>query len=404
MSVRIVIIGGGFGGVYTLLSLRRHLRHIAHTITLISPTDYFSFTPFLTEVATDMLPSDDASTHITNLIKKGSETYIKGRAKQVNLLDKKVYLSEGQELSYDYLIVAIGSTTNFMNVPGASQYCLCLKDISDAEHIKTKVEEIFEQAATIQDPNERKRLLTFAIIGGGPTGIELAGDLEDHINILLTEKFHNIQKSETCVEIVTGSHLAKELDDTQQKRTEELVQKDNICLRLNARVQEIKKDRIILTDKTEVMANLIIWAAGVKPNDLTITPADVLDPQSKKFMVNSSLQLPGYPEVFAIGDIAVFTDTTKKLPMLAQAALSEGTFVGKNIQRDLEHKSLLSYEYHSKGELIAIGKGRGVANIYGIDLSGKIVWFLWKMIYLYKYIEWKKKPTILYYWITDLFK
>ena len=405
MPVHIIILGGGFGGVYTLLSLRKHMKGIPYTVTLISDKETFSFTPFLSEVVGDMLPSDEAMTHINDLIKKDTETYLQGKVEKIDLANKKTYITSNQECTYDYLVIAIGSTTNFLHVPGAQEHCLVLKDITDATHIKERIDAIFTEATNIQDPEERKRILTFAVIGGGPTGIEIASDMEEHIDHLLHTKHQSIQKAETSVILInSGNEVAKEFDTEMRQKAAELIQKETITLKLNARVKEIQEETVILTDDTTVKAHTIIWSAGVKANTLVVDPTTSIDPNSQKFIVDPFLRLSDYPEVFAIGDIAMFADTTKKLPMLAQAAVSEGICTGKNIGKTLKKQKLHTYSYHSKGELMSVGKGEGIASIYGIDISGRLAWFLWRMIYLYKYIDTRKKPAILYHWILDSFK
>ena len=403
MPKRIVIVGGGFGGVYSLLSIRRYLKKTEHQTTIISDNKYFSFTPFLTEVAANILSSDEASTPIANIIKNDREEFVQDKVGKIDLKDKKVFLINGYEIPYDYLVIAIGSTTNFMNVGGAEKYTLVLKDIDDAVHIREEIDKAFEEASKLEDPQKRRMLLTFAIIGGGPTGIELAANMEEHVSNLLEDKYQSIPKSDTCVEILnSGEHIIKEMPIELQTLAEELVKKENICLRTNSRVKTIESNTITLTDGTQINANKIIWAAGVKANKIEIQPQDVLDIPSNKFIVNEFLQLKSFPEVFAIGDDATLDGDSQKMPMLAQAALSEGVLVGKNIAKAIRGRRLISFEFHSKGELVSIGKGEAVANVYGINISGKIAWFMWKLIYLFKFIDMKQKPAILYRWFLEL--
>jgi NADH dehydrogenase len=303
-------------------------------------------------------------------------------------------------------VLALGATTNFFNAPGAEEFSYVLKDLDDAIKLRSRFIETFEKASEIQDPVLRKKILSFAIIGGGATGVELTGELEALFNNTFLKYYKDIIKEDDIklYLINLGSELLAPFKPRARAKALEVLQKNGATVMLNTGVKEVKEGGLVLNDGSFLEASTIIWTAGVKPNPPMFTH-DVAADKWGRIIVSPTLQIPNCPNVFVIGDMASLQDKDgRPLPMLAQVAELQGLHTGKNIKRLLNgEKKLKEFVFHSKGELASLGQRQAVANIFGVQFSGLLAWFLWRTVYLFKFISNSKKIKIAVDWTVNLF-
>lgn len=396
---KIVILGFGFGGLNALKSIYRHVKNWRDfDILIIDRNNYFVFTPLLHEVATGGIDPADIVFTIRDLIRDRTE-HLEAEALSIDLAKKSVATNRG-EISYDYLVVALGAGTNFLGVAGARENSFTLKNIDDAKKLKNHLIHIFDEANNEKDLARQKDILRIVIIGGGATGVELGAEIQEFLKEI-NKKYHNI--SDDAVEfylIEAGGRLLSIFHPSFSKHALKILEKKGFKVIFGDPCSQITVQGIICTSNKEIKSRTIIWTSGVLPSTVITTPE--LYRQKGRILVEPSLNLKDFPEVFVLGDLAAVAD--KKfglLPTSAQVAASEGSFVGKNIARLIYNKPLQSFYYFHKGDLISIGKWKALAQIGTgfLKFSGPIAWLLWRFNYLFKMPGMAKKIRLFLDWI-----
>lgn len=396
---KIVILGAGFAGLFALKSIYRHVKNWRDfDILIIDRNNYFVFTPLLHEVATGGVDPADIVFPIRDLIKNGAE-HLEAEVLSVDLLKKSVTTNLG-EISYDYLIVALGAGTNFFNVAGASENSFTLKNISDAKRLKNHLIHIFDEASNEKDLARQKDILRIVIIGGGATGVELGAEIQEFLKEI-NKKYNNI--ADEAVEfylIEAGGRLLSVFHPSFSKHALKILAKKGFKVIFKDLCNQVTEQSITCVSSKEIKSRTIIWTSGVLPSIITITPE--LYRQKGRIIVEQSLNIRDFPEVFILGDLAAVAD--KKfglLPTSAQVAADEGSFVGKNIALLISNKPLKSFLYFHKGDLVSVGKWRALAQIgHGfIKFYGPIAWLLWRLNYLLKMPGMAKKIRLFLDWI-----
>jgi len=399
----IVIIGGGFGGIYTakrLLKLFKRDKFIE--IVLINTTNYFIFTPMLHEVATGGLNRRSVIEPIREVIKSENFRFIKEQVKKIDLKRKEI---KGKNICipYDYLIMATGSKTQYFGTLGAEKYTLPLKTMVDASRIKNHVIECFEKV--IRTPIQAEQALTIVIVGGGPTGVELAAEMVEFVEQTLARTYPNLSKYEPKVILInSGDELLKHAHPKVRKAAYGRLVKQGVDVFLNARVTKVTKDGITLNTHKKIKTDTVIWATGVTPNAVSMTP-DILDKRGH-VPVNKFLYNEEFSKVFALGDCALQIDpnTDAPVPNLAQVATGQAKVCADNIFRRITGaKPLDEYSFKSKGFLVSVGSHYAIAEIKGFHFSGFFAWWLWRTIYLMKLLSFKNKLRTAFDWTLDLF-
>ncbi len=402
---KIVILGGGFGGLYTYKSLYAYFKHDEIEVTIVNRTNYFLFTPLLHEVATGGVAHHQVVESIRQVIYKTNDKLHVAELLSIDC-DKKIVTTSVDALDYDILVVALGATTNFFNAPGAEEHALVLKDLRDAIRLRTTLIESFEKASEISDDIARRKELSYAVIGGGPTGVELITEIVELFNDTFLKYYHgSIRKEDVSLYLINRDpEVLGPFHPSLRKSALEVVKKSGIKVMLNTGVKEVTKEGVVLMDNSFLEVHHVIWTAGVKPNPPMFTHPVPLD-KGGRIIVNSSLQMEGCPNVFIIGDIASLTlsENERPFPMLAQIAVNQGIHTGFNIKRAIEGKPLLPFSYTSKGVLASLGRWKAVADIYGIRFSGPLAWFIWRTVYLFKFISRSKKIKIVVDWTMNIF-
>lgn len=391
----VVILGGGFGGLTAAQSLRK----APVRVTLIDRTNHHLFQPLLYQVAMAGLSPADIASPIRSILRdQENVTMLLAEAERVDLANRTVVLSDGK-ISYDYLIMATGAQTSYFGHDDWEQLAPGLKSLDDAVEIRRRVLVAFEAAERALDAAERKRLLTFVVIGGGPTGVELAGALAELAKYVLSRDFKVINPRDARVVLVEMgprvlATFGDELSDSGRKQLEEL----GVEVRTGSRVTGIDADGVHL-ENDMIEARTVLWGAGVQATPLTKTLGVELD-RGGRVLVRHDLSVPGYPEAFVVGDAAAFLHQDgKPLPGVSPVAMQEARAVARSIVRSIEGKSHEKFVYYDKGTMATIGRSRAIALVKGLKLSGLLAWLAWLLIHIVFLIGFRNRAAVLFNWM-----
>lgn len=404
---RVVILGAGFGGVYTLLNLYRMYGRSVD-VTIVNRTNYFLFTPMLHEVATGGLSHHSVVEALRYIITRVHAKLHVASVQSINTKEKTVSTDAGV-LSYDVLVIALGAKTNFYGIPGAEEHSLVLKNLYDAIKIRNTIIAACERAANLTDPAARMKALSFAVIGGGATGVELVAEMADLLYETV-KKFYRgvIDCQEVSIHLSTSdSSLITMFPESLQKYAEKTLRNKHVQVHFNKKAVRVDSRKVVCADGTYIDADTIIWVAGVAPETIS---SDVPLPQDKhnRIVVDDHMRVVGQSHIFALGDIAAREQVEGKekpraLPMLAQVAVAEARVVAANTINVIRNRPLRVFHYKSKGDLLSLGTWHAVAHIAGIRWSGAAAWFLWRFVYLMKFLSWSKKIKVAFDWFIDIF-
>jgi len=394
----VIIIGAGFAGLETA----RGLANTPVRITLIDKRNHHLFQPLLYQVAiAGLLPSQIASPVRTIFRKQKNLTFQMGEVTEINLKEKFVKL-EGSAIGYDYLVIAAGGRTNFFGFDTLEKHGLQIKDLETAVKTRNHLLSMFEQASHEGDAEKRKAMLTFVIVGGGPTGVEAAGALAELISHVMKKDFPQLNLQEAKVILVeAGTHLINPYPDELRQATKRLLEKKNVEIRLNTKMKNYNGQRVDFEDGSSIETQTLIWTAGAKMVEL-FDSLGVEQASMGRVRVTSTLQLPAFPSTFVIGDAAFLIDEYgQPLPMLSTVAIQQGKHTAKNIRRSIENKDLTEFHYKDPGLLAAIGRNAAVARIFGISFSGFIAWVIWVFLHIYRIIGFRNRIIVMFNWAWD---
>lgn len=403
---RVVILGGGFGGMYAAMEFEQALAQGADLdVTLVNRDNFFLFTPMLHEVAASDLDITNIVSPIRKLLRRVA--FFHGDIESIDLPNKRVGLSHGHEqhchsLPYDHLVLALGSTTNFLNIPGLADRALTMKSLDDAICLRNRLianleEADFECAAPLRAP-----LLNFVVAGGGFAGVETIAAMNDFLREAVRFFPHLRDDMLRIVLVNSGKVILPELGEKLGAYAQRKLIENKVEIHSNCKVTAVTDRDVILSDGTTVTTNTLVWTAGTSPHSLL----DTL-PFTKvrgRVLVNEYLEVPEWPGVWAFGDCAVVPDrnTGDSHPPTAQHALREGKVAARNILATIRGGQKKPFLYSTLGLLAPIGKRTGVANILGVNFSGFIAWWLWRTIYLLKLPRFEKKVLVALDWTLDV--
>jgi NADH dehydrogenase len=398
----VVIIGGGFGG----LSAAKHLKNAPVRVTLLDRHNYHLFQPLLYQVATGALSPANIAAPLRNVLKnQRNTTVLLAEATRIDVAGRRVLLSDG-EISYDTLIVATGASHQYFGHDEWEKFSPGLKTIEDATDMRRRILLAFEAAEREQDPAKTDAWLTFVVVGGGPTGVELAGALGEIAHDTLKRDFRNIIPSQAKIILVEGTDrllpaYVPRLSEAARKMLERL----GVTVRTNATVTNIEEGSVTIREAGQaetISTRTILWAAGVLGSPLGRSLAEgagaALD-RVGRVIVNPDLTVPGHPEIFVIGDLASFSHQTgKPLPGVAQPAIQAGRYLAKVIERRLRGEAVAPFHYVDKGNLATIGRAAAVAEIAGLRLSGLPAWIIWLFVHLLYIVQFQNRLLVLMQW------
>jgi NADH dehydrogenase len=394
----IVIIGAGFAGLETA----RGLGNAQVRITLIDKHNHHLFQPLLYQVAiAGLLPSQIAHPVRTIFRKQKNLTFQMGEVSGINFDEKYVKL-DGSVIAYDYLVLAVGGRTNFFGFDSIEKAGFQLKDLGTAVKTRNHLLSMFEQASKEGDPEKRKAMLTFVIVGGGPTGVETAGALAELITHVMRKDFPNLNLNEAHVVLLEAAgNLLGAYPPELRQATSRLLKKKRVDIRLNSKLESYNGQEVKLADGTHIETQTVIWTAGVKATEI-VDDLKVEKAAGGRIRIEPTLQLPGHPETFVIGDAAFLLDEKGlPLPMISTVAMQQGVFTAKSIRNLMNGKPLEKFHYKDPGLLATVGRNAAVARIWGISFSGYIAWVIWVFLHIYRIIGFRNRIIVLFNWAWD---
>jgi NADH dehydrogenase len=400
---RIVIIGGGFGGV----SLAKRLSKKEVQVVLLDKNNYHTFQPLLYQVSTGGLEPDSIAYPLRKVLIGYNNFYF--RLAEVDNVDpqkKKINTNIGN-LSYDYLVVATGSETNFFGNEEIEKNAMAMKSIPQSLNLRSLILENFEQALLTDDYHERDALMNFVIVGGGPTGVELSGALAEIKKGILPKDYPDLDTRRAQINIVQGGDcLLPGFSAQASKKAEDFLEELGVQVWKGVRVTGYNGKTV--TTKTDLVFETatLVWAAGVKGAGIKgLDAADILA-GGNRINVNEFNQVKGHPDIFAIGDIAcmVTEDNPRGHPMVAQPAIQQGKLLGENLERLLAHKSMKPFEYKDKGSMATIGRNKAVCDIKGYRFQGVFAWFVWMFVHLFFIIGFRNRTVVFINWVYNYIK
>lgn len=403
---RVLILGGGFGGLYTALELEKSLAgDPSLKITLVNRENFFLFTPMLHEIAA----SDLDFTHIVNPIRRllKKVEFFHGEVQSIDLRSRRVLVFHGperhlHELGYDYLVIALGSTTNYYGIPGLDGKAVAMKSLGDAIHLRNQLIDLLEEADFECAVGSRNQLLTVVVAGGGFSGVETVAAVNDFLRGALRSYPHLARNLVRVVLVHPGEVVLPELGPQLGLYAQEKLARRGVEIRVKTKVERISDRGVELDDGTTIDAKTVVWTAGTSPSPVLNGLA--CSKEHGKLVVNPFLEVSEVEGVWALGDCSFALDprTGKPYPPTAQHAMRQGKVVAKNIVAAIRGRKKKKFEFSTIGLLAAIGRRSGVANILGINFSGFMAWFLWRTIYLSKLPRLEKKVRVAFDWTLDL--
>jgi NADH dehydrogenase len=397
---RVVIIGGGFGGI----AAARALRRANVDITLIDRTNHFIFQPLLYQVATAALAPSDITAPIRWILRSQRNTEVLlAEAREIDTERRVVRVDdELRELSYDYLIVAPGARHHYFGHDEWEPYAPGLKAIEDASEIRRRFLLAYEKAEKTEDPRERDEYLTFVIVGGGPTGVELSGAIPFIARKALASEFRRVDTRRTRVVLVeAGPRILPSFpEDLAQHAARDLADL-GVEVRVNSMVTGVDPDGVSIgTEK--IHARTAFWAAGNKASPIGKFLGAPLD-NAGRVKVNVDLSVPGHPEIFAIGDLATLPQDGRQVPWVCPAANQEGAFAAKSIIQDLRRERRKRFHYFNKGDLATIGRSRAIADFGRVKFTGRLAWFLWLFVHIMYLVGFRNRLVVFIEWAYSYF-
>lgn len=397
---RIVIIGGGFAG----LAFARSLKNKPVQVVLIDKHNYHTFQPLLYQVATGGLEAGSIAYPIRKVMHDHKDFYFRlGMVTELEPKSNKIIADIG-ELEYDYLVIATGSKTNYFGNAEIERNSMAMKTIPQSLNIRSLILENFEQALLIEDPSERDCLINFCLVGGGPTGVELAGALAEMKNAILHKDYPDLDISRMQINLIqSGNRILNTMSEQSSAAAEKYLTDLGVTVNKNIRVTGY--DGKVITTNSDVTFDTatVIWTAGVQGNTPDGLPASSFIEKTERYKVNEFNQVFGYDNIFAIGDIALMVTEKFPLghPMLAQPAMQHGKLLAQNIIRKINNRSLKPFVYNDKGSMATIGRNKAVVDLPRYHFHGVFAWFVWMFIHLISLIGFKNKAVVLTNWIYN---
>lgn len=398
---RIVIIGGGFAGI----NVAKAFKKSAVEVDLIDKRNYHLFQPLLYQVATGELDPANIAAPIRKILWEQKNVHVAlGKVTAIDF-DKKIVQFDGGEMDYDYLVIATGAQQSYFGHDDFRVHAPGLKSIDDALEIRRRLFLAFEEAEWEADEEARRKKLTFVIVGGGPTGVELAGAVKEVASETLPKEFRNIHCGMARVILVDGGQrLVGPMPEDLGKKAQEVLEKMGVEIHLQVHVNEVTAEGVVIGDE-KIPAENVFWAAGVQGQDLAKDLGVEID-RGSRIVVNSDMSLPGHPEVFVVGDAAHATDakTGNPVPGVAQGAIQTGRFVAEIIKQEIEGRAPQerpAFSYYDKGSMAMIGRGNAIAAIGKVHYSGILGWISWNILHVMFLVGFRNRFKVMLDWLWN---
>tara|TARA_B100000676_G_scaffold305438_1_gene359667 strand:+ start:164 stop:1405 length:1242 start_codon:yes stop_codon:yes gene_type:complete len=397
---KVIIIGGGFGG----LSLLQEARKSEHQFVLIDKTNHHLFQPLLYQVATAVLSPADITVPIRNLFKNDKNVKVTlGEVVDINKEKKEIILNNNEKINYDQLVISTGSSYSYFGNDQWAKYSKGLKDINDALDIREKILKAFEKAENEHNERLRRKYLNFVVVGGGPTGVELAGSIAEIAYKNIQKEFRNFSSRDSNIYLIeAGSNILPTYSNKLSNKASKYLKSLGVTIRTDERVEDIK-EMLVTTDKDKIETDNIIWAAGNKASPL-IEKLDTEVDLEGRAIVSKDCSIQDDQDIFVIGDAANFKNEEGiSLPGIAPVAIQQGRYVGKNIKKNIAYNERKTFKYKDRGMMATIGGFKAIGIVGSYEMSGVIAWLFWSLIHLIYLIGYRSKIVVAIEWVFAYF-
>jgi len=397
---RVIIIGGGFAGI----SLAKKLKNKPVQVVLLDKHNYHTFQPLLYQVATGGLEAGSIAYPIRKVIHEHNDFYF--RLCHVNEIDTKnnKIIADIGELTFDYLVIATGSKTNYFGNTEIERNSIAMKTIPQSLNIRSLILENFEQALLTDDVAERNSLINFVLVGGGPTGVELAGALAEMKNAILQKDYPDLDVSKMQINLVqSGDRILNTMSEKSSEAAEKYLKKLGVNVLKNVRVTSYDGRTISTNTNLVLETATLIWTAGVQGAMVEGLPASSLMEKVERIKVNEFNQVLSFENIFALGDIALMTseEYPQGHPQVAQPAIQQGKLLAENLSKLLKNEKMKPFEYNDKGSMATIGRNKAVVDLPKYHFHGVFAWFVWMFVHLFSLIGFKNKAVVFLSWVYN---
>ena len=405
---KILILGGGFGGVETYLRLHKHFHppnpHGVR-VELINRTNYFTFSPMLHEAATGSVASEDVTQPLREILSCCGKDFHQGEITKIDFENKIVETSAGKHM-YDILLIALGAEQSFFGVPGAAEHALALKWLPGALQIRNRIINSFEMASEMHDKNnnqELQRFLRFVIVGGGATGTELAGQISDLVSREISRFYGDVPIAlHEMILVHAGDRLLQQLSPRASAKAQRQLEKLGVQVRLNEQVTKVTSHGVTLKSGETLESNSVFWTAGTQSPLTKLVPKEYLDERGL-LKVNPTMQVPRHDNVFAIGDCTTNIDVKYGFPPTAQAVVQAARVAAHNINAYVKGKEMITRRYVHKGDIIPIGNRFAILEKRPIRIYGILAWLARRFVFLKTMYGWGNRIQVAFTWLVALF-
>src|ERR671916_593351 len=384
-SNRVLVLGGGFGGytaAYTLCNLTRGRHDVG--VMLISKENYFTFWPMVPAIISSDIDTRNVAQPLRRALIRAGASFRRASVQSIDY-GQKVVTAEGQEFPYDHLVLSLGAEPAFFGIPGVEEHSFKMRGISDAEAIRNRVIERFEEVSLMRGEVPESKL-TFVVIGGGATGVETAAELHSLVHEALAPDYPNIDPNRVRIFLLEGlDHILPELDPALRRAARTRLVNQRIEVRTGALAEEITEDRVRLKDGDEIMTENVVWTAGNRPNAAIYDLGLPVDEQNG-IKVDEYFRVEGHSNIWAVGDCAAIPDIREEngeiIPPNAQAAVQEGKTLAKNLLAAMDGDELERFEFKPQGQLVELGSDFAVNEVMGLHFTGRLASIFWRIAYL----------------------
>ena len=397
---RVVIIGGGFAGI----ALARKILKEEMQMVLLDRHNYHTFQPLLYQVSTSGLEPDSIAYPLRKITRSSKKCFF--RLAEVNSIspDKNTVHTSIGDLVYDYLVIATGSKTNFFGNESIEEHGMWMKTVPQALNIRSLVLENLEQATITEDPEKRKSLLNFVLVGAGPTGVELSGAIAELKNHIVPKDYPDLDTSEMNIHLLEGlDRVLPPMSEHASKKAHEMLEELGVKIHLNTMVENYDGHLVKTNTDLAIKTETFIWSAGVTGAPVEGLNASAIVEKANRYDVNAFNQVNGYENIFAIGDIALMKteEFPRGHPMVAQPALQQGKHLAKNLKHIIRGEKLEPFEYFDKGTMATVGRNRAVVDLHKWKFSGFFAWFVWMFVHLWFLVGFRNRTVTFFNWIYN---
>ena len=398
---RVVIIGGGFGGI----ELAKKLRKKEVQVVMIDKNNYHTFQPLLYQVATAGLEPDSIAYPLRKIFKNQENFHFRMAEAQEIIAEENKLLTSIGEIRYDYLVIATGSTTNFFGLKEIEGQAMPMKSVTEALDLRSLLLQNFERALLAKSVEEREALMNVVVVGGGPTGVETAGALGELKEHVLPKDYPELDVRQMQIHLIeAGSNLLNSLSEISGRKAVQFLKKFDVQVWLNTAVRAYDGKTVYTNTQHEIPTSTLIWSAGVKGAVVEGIDQNVIG-KGSRILVNEYNQVKGYSNIFAVGDVAsmISEKTPKGHPMVAPVAIQQGQLLAKNLYNLLQKKALKPFKYRDKGSMATIGRNRAVVEVGKFKSQGFLAWFMWMGVHLMSLVGFRNKLVTFVNWMWSYF-